>query len=276
MASLKSLLRGRNPCFGTFVAELDSPGMGHILAAAGADFAFLDMEHSGFGIESIKRSLRYYEAAGVPVFVRPPSDVYNHISRVLDAGAEGVCLPMVGSAAQAEAIVACAKYPPQGLRGVGLQLMHDRFTPGVPKDKLAAANRRTCVILQIETAHGVENVDAIAAVKGVDMLWIGHFDLSVSLGVPGQFDHKDYEAAIRRVIKACRDNNLALGMIAGDVDQGIRMMKDGFTCLSYSVDAWLLRDGLKAGIDGLRSGIPAKAKTGAKAGTKRSRKRRSR
>lgn len=260
MASLKSLLRNRKPSFCTFVAELDSPGMGHILASAGADFAFLDMEHSGFGIESIKRSLRYYEAAGLPVLVRPPSTAYHHIARVLDAGADGVCLPMVSTAEQAKAIVDCVKYPPAGQRGVGLQLMHDHFKPSVPADQLAAINRRTCVVLQIETAEGVENVEAIAATKHVDMLWIGHFDLSVSLGIAGQFTHKDFTAAVARVSKACRSNNICLGIIAGSVEHGIDLMKKGFTTISYSLDAHLIRDSLRGGIDGLRAGIPAAAK----------------
>ncbi len=262
--SLKAMARARAPVFGTFVVEFDTPGMGHILAAAGCDFVFHDMEHSGFGIESVKRSLRYYEAAGVRVIVRPPSKAYHHIATVLDAGAEGVCLPMVGSAAQAEEIVACVKYPPAGARGIALQVAHDHYTAGVPAEKMRAANRRTCVVPLIETAEGVANVDAIAAVKGVDMLWIGHFDLSASLGSPGQFDHPDFKAAVRRVLRASAKHDLSLGMIAGSAEHGLALIKSGFNFICYSGDVWLLRDNLRAGIEGMRAGLARRRKTATK------------
>ena len=253
--SLRAMARARAPVFGTFVVEFDTPGMGHILAAAGCDFVFLDMEHSGFGIETVKRNLRYYEAAGLPTLVRPPSKAYHHIARVLDAGAEGVCLPMVGTAEEAAEIVDCVKYPPAGQRGIALQVAHDHYTAGVPAEKMRAANRRTCVVLQIESAEGAANVDEIAAVKGVDALWIGHFDLSASLGIPGQFEHKDFRAALRRTVHVCQRRRKSLGIVVANVEQGLSMIKDGFNFIGYSGDVWLLRDALRAGIDGMRSAL---------------------
>ena len=105
-------------------------------------------------------------------------------------------LPMVGDAAEARAILDSMKYTPDGRRGVALQVAHDRYRPGAVTDKFAAANKRTTLFCQIETAEGVENADAIAAIDGVDCLWVGHFDLSVSLGIPGEFDHPKFKKAI--------------------------------------------------------------------------------
>ena len=119
-------------------------------------------------------------------------------------GAEGLMLPMVGSAAEARHILNSMKYTPEGGRGVALQVAHDRYRPGAVADKFAAANRRSTLFCQIETAEGVKNADAIAALPGVDCLWVGHFDLSVSLGVPGEFGSKKFTDAIARVAAAAR------------------------------------------------------------------------
>ena len=107
-------------------------------------------------------------------------------------------LPMVGTADEARHIVNSMKYHPAGKRGVALQVAHDRYRPGSVADKFAAANKRTTLFCQIETAEGVENADAIAAIDGVDCLWVGHFDLSVSLGIPGQFDHPNFKTRDRQ------------------------------------------------------------------------------
>jgi 2-dehydro-3-deoxyglucarate aldolase/4-hydroxy-2-oxoheptanedioate aldolase len=156
------------------------------------------------------------------------------------------------------------KYPPQGGRGIGVQLAHDRYRAGDAAAKIKAANRRSCVILQIESADGVANVDAIAATPGVDALWIGHFDLSASLGIPGQFDHADFQSAITRTAKACKKHGRSLGMIAGSPDHGLALIRQGFNLISYSGDVWLLRDALGAGITAMRDGLKKRRRSAAK------------
>src|SRR5215475_10351197 len=127
---LRELAASRGPKFGHFVVEFATPGIGHIMKSAGCDFVLLDMEHSGFGFDTVKSVLRYTEAAELPTIVRCPSKEYHHIARACDMGAEGIMLPMVGSAAEAKAIVSCIKYHPEGSRGVALQVAHDRYRPG--------------------------------------------------------------------------------------------------------------------------------------------------
>ena len=210
---LKEMASSRELKVGHFIVEFATPGIGQILKAAGCDFALFDCEHSGFGFETIKSVLRYMQAADLPTIVRVPSKEYHHIARAADMGAEGIMLPMVGSADEASAILDCMKYHPLGRRGVALGIAHDRYLPGPTLDKLAAANRRTTLFVQIETRAGVDNAEAIAAVDGVDCLWVGHFDLSASLGIPGQFDHKDFKDAIRAVIKACRKHGRSAGRL---------------------------------------------------------------
>ena len=118
------------------------------------------------------------------MIVRVPSREYHHIARAMDMGAEGLMLPMVGNVDEVRHIVDSMKYHPMGKRGVALGVAHDSYRPGSVADKFNAANKRTTLFCQIETEEGVENADAMAAIDGVDCLWVGHFDLSVSLGHP--------------------------------------------------------------------------------------------
>jgi 2-keto-3-deoxy-L-rhamnonate aldolase RhmA len=249
------------PKFGHFIVEFATPGIGHILKSAGCDFVLFDLEHSGFGFETVKSAIRYFEAADLPVIVRAPSKEYHHIARTMDMGAEGVMLPMVGNAAEARHIVNSMKYTPAGGRGVALQVAHDRYRPGAVKDKFAAANRRSTLFCQIETEEGVENADAIAALDGVDCLWVGHFDLSVSLGVPGDFESRKFTDAIARVAAATAKHGKSLGRLAPTVQQGIELNAQGFDFICYSGDVWVLHDALADAIKKLREGCaPTKEK----------------
>ena len=260
LTTLKEMAGTRRAKFGTLVIELTSPGIGHILKAAGAQFLFLDMEHSGFGFDTLKQMLRYTEAAQLPTLVRPPSRHYHHIARALDMGAEGIMLPMVGSGDEAARIVAHAKYPPRGHRGVALGVAHDRYAPGAPVTKMRAANRRVAVFPIVETRPGVENVEEIAATDGVDGIWIGHFDLSTALGFPGQFDHPDVIAAEQRVARACIKHKKSFACIVKDVEAGIAAYHKGYDMIAYSGDVWLLRETLRQGIDDLKAALAARRK----------------
>lgn len=253
-SSLKGMAATRDLKAGHFILEFATPGIGHILKNAACDFAVLDTEHSGFGIDTVKSALRYMQAAELPTIVRVPSKDYKDIARACDMGADGLMLPMVGTEAEAQAIVECMKYVPEGKRGVILRAAHDRYTAGPTMDKLAAANRHTTLFCQIETAEGVENAEAIAALDGVDCLWVGHFDLSCSLGIPGQFDHPRFAEAIAAVVAACRNTGTSLGRLVPDVASGIEFYKQGFDFIAYSADAWVLGDGVAAALDGIRKG----------------------
>jgi 2-keto-3-deoxy-L-rhamnonate aldolase RhmA len=252
---LKEMAGSRQPKIGHFVVEFATPGIGHIMKSAGCDFVLFDMEHSGFGFETVKSCVRYMQAADLPMIVRVPSKEYHHIARACDMGAEGVMLPMVGSAAEAKAILKCMKYYPEGGRGVALQVAHDDYRAGAVKDKLAAANRRTTFFAQIETADGVKNADAIAAIPGVDCLWVGHFDLSVSLGIPGQFDHPKFTGAIERTVAAAKKHGKALGRLVPDVATGVALNAQGFDFICYAGDVWVLHNALKDAVEKLRDGF---------------------
>lgn len=252
--SLKEMARTKQPKFGHFVAEFATPGIGHILKSAGCDFVLFDLEHSGFGFETVKSAMRYFEAANLPAIVRVPSREYHHIARALDMGAEGLMLPMVSNVEEVRHIIDSMKYHPLGKRGVALQIAHDRYRPGPVADKFVAANKRTTLFCQIETAEGVKNAEKMAAIDGVDCLWVGHFDLSVSLGVPGQFDHPTFRKAIETTIAATKKHGKALGRLVPTVEQGLEIYGQGFDFVCYSGDIWVLHDALASAIGKLRAG----------------------
>src|SRR5947207_15940335 len=108
-SGLKAMAKTKSPKFGHFIVEFATPGIGHIMKSAGCDFALFDLEHSGFGFETVKSAVRYFEAAGLPAIVRVPSKEYHHIARACDLGAEGIMIPMVSTAAEANAVVNCMK-----------------------------------------------------------------------------------------------------------------------------------------------------------------------
>ena len=256
---LKQMARDRGVKVGHFIVEFVSPGIGHLLKNAGCDFVLFDCEHSGFHNETIKSALRYFEAADVPAIVRVPSKEYQHIARAMDMGAEGLMVPMVNDAAEARAILDCMKYVPDGKRGVALGVAHDHYTGGAVLDKLKAANARSTLFAQIETAAGVENADEIAALDGVDCLWVGHFDLTCSLGIPGQFDHPKFKDAIARTYAACKKHGKAYGRLVPDVASGVSVFGQGFDFICYSGDVWTFQAAVKSGVDGIRNGCKGKA-----------------
>jgi 2-dehydro-3-deoxyglucarate aldolase/4-hydroxy-2-oxoheptanedioate aldolase len=172
-------------------------------------------------------------------------------------GAEGIMVPMVNSAEEARQILGCMKYVPQGRRGVALQIAHDRYLPGPVLDKLAAANRFTTCFAQIETRAGVDSADEIAALDGVDCLWIGHFDLSCSLGIPGDFGHRDFQEAVKAVARACRRHKKALGRLVPTVEEGVRLYKSGHDFICYSGDVWALLGAVTEAVGSIRKGCAA-------------------
>lgn len=230
---------------GSMVFEFFVPGMPQILSLAGAEYAIYDMEHGGLGLETLKMLVAASRGTGVAPLVRVPRGEYHFIARALDVGAQGVMVPMVDSAGQARDIAQSARYPKQGRRGAAFGFAHDNYVPGDPRDKMKEADRRNLVIAQIETERGLEAVEEIAAVEGIDCLWLGHFDLTNFLGIPGQFDHPDYLAAVKRIVAAGRRNGKALGFMAADAAWARKYRKYGFNMIASGTDQGILMAGVR-------------------------------
>lgn len=250
---VKRKLQAGGVSIGTFMFEFSTTGIGRLAAEAGAEFGIFDMEHSGWSIETIRMLLATTISTPMLPLVRIPATEYHFVARVLDMGAQGLMVPMVETVEQARQIVHWAKYPPQGRRGAAFGVSHDDYTGGKVTDKIESANSEGLLIAQIETAAGVRNVEQIAAVEGIDVLWIGHFDLTNSLGIPGQFDHPLFHDAIDCVLAACRKHAKVPGFMATDIPGGRGLLDKGFRMLAYGGDLWLYQAALRQGLEELRS-----------------------
>ena len=245
-------LRNRQMAHGIMATEFLTPGLCQILANAGAEYVIFDMEHGGMGIDAIKAQCAFARNVGVVPLVRVTGHHYHLIAPILDAGAMGIMEPMVETRAQAEELAAWCRYRPEGRRGVGFGYAHDDYKGQDVIAGMKAENDRVMVIPLIETAKGIENVEAIMAVPGVDLGWFGHYDLSDSLGITAQFDHPMFQAALTRFLKACE----VAGKPAGVLGAGMEMVRGwrtkGFRCLCYGSDVSVFQSALKGALDTLK------------------------
>ena len=245
---IKQKLLAGQPSFGAFGWEFLVPSLPQIVKAAGAEFLMMDMEHNGTDYGTVKTQCELCRGIDLVPMARVASNQYHHISRALDVGCMGVMVPMVGSAEEARHIVSCTRYPPEGRRGAAFGFAHDDYEGGSVADKIRSAHERTLVMCLIETEAGIRNIDEIAAVPGVDVLWLGHFDLTNFLGIPAQFDHPKYVDAIDRLVAAAKKHNKVLGLLAADETWSRSYWARGFRIFAVGVDAHLLQGAIRQGI----------------------------
>lgn len=247
---LRSRLQRGGSAFGTMVFEFNTIGLPRILASAGADFVLIDLEHTGWGVKGIRPLLAAARAEDVAPLVRVQGSARHLISPVLDVGATGVMIPMVDDAIEAERVVQVARFPPHGGRGFGL-LYPDQLAAGVGA-AIEAAEAETLVILQIETVSGLNHAEEIAATPGVDVLWVGQFDLSIAMGIPGAFDDPRLREAEERVLSACSASGVAAGVLVGSVEVARTMISRGFRMIALGSDIDLYGSALRSGLTALR------------------------
>ena len=239
MTNLKTKLKERQTTIGSWIT-LAHPAIAEIMAKAGFDWLAVDMEHSVITIREAEELIRVIDLCSVVPLVRLSANDSVQIKRVMDAGAHGVIVPMVNSAAEAEQAVAAVRYPPQGRRGVGLARAHGYGNTF--EQYLDWVNKDTIVIVQVEHIEAVDNLEEILSVEGVDGFIVGPYDLSGSLGVPGQFDHPLMKDAMQRIeaIGAASDKAPGIHVIEPKPDELKSRIKQGYRFVAYSVDIRML------------------------------------
>ncbi len=233
--TIKDKLKRGEYVIGPFMKSRD-PAMVEIVGLSGFDFAILDMEHSALSIESVEDLIRMAEVRSIDSIVRVPEISESAISGPLDAGASGLLVPHVDTKTQAEEVVFLSKFSPLGERGMDVFARAADYS-NVPKDTyLNEANRKTLLIVQIEGKKGVENIDDILSVKGLDAIFIGPYDLSQSLGVPGEIDHPKVTEKIKEVVGKVRRAGLSLGIYVDDAQAAKRWIDLGVQFIALLVD----------------------------------------
>ena len=237
---LKNKVISRDKLRGAMIFEFFSPGIPIILKNAGCEFIIFDMEHGGLSLEQFKVLATISNSNNISPLIRIPEVSYNYVARALDLGAAGIMTPMVNSPEEAIKIVKSSKYPPEGIRGAGFGFAHDNYNNQNPLTYIQKANNELINIIQIETKLALENVESIAEINGVDCLWVGHFDLTNFLGIPGNFTSPIYLDAIKRVVEAGKANSKSLGIMVNNNEELEMYSRMGFNMIAVGTEMNIL------------------------------------
>ncbi len=254
LSSLKETLRAGTVTIGSWIT-LAHPGIAEIMAKAGFDWLVVDLEHSVITIREAEELIRVIELCGVTPLVRLSANDPVQIKRVMDAGAHGVVVPMVTTRDEAEQAVAAVKYPPVGNRGVGLaraQGYGTRF-----EEYRAWLEQYSVVVALVEHIKAVENLADILSVEGLDGFIIGPYDMSGSLGVPGDFEHPAMVEALEQVQRVAGNYKVVAGyhVVPPKPDLVIQKVQECYRFIAYSVDMMFLGEMCRGGLETIKRGL---------------------
>jgi 2-keto-3-deoxy-L-rhamnonate aldolase RhmA len=253
MTDFRARVRRRDTLFGPLLT-LGSAEVAELFVLAGFDWVWIDLEHAPLSLDQAQHLIQAV-AGRAGTIIRVPWNDPVHIKRALDLGCDGVIVPQVRTAAEAREAVAATKYPPAGIRSVGIARAQ-QYGMNLP-DYVRGANDRVTVIVQIEHIDALPHVADILTVPGVDAVMVGPYDLSASMGRPGEFSHPDVAAAVARLASACNDRRVAWGAFAPDVVSAKAHVERGATLIALGTDTIYLWKGARSALADLRPGQPA-------------------
>lgn len=239
MKGLKASLREGRKLIGPFI-KLSNPAVVEIFGHAGFDFVIIDTEHGPMCMEAAENLVRAARLAGVSPVIRVQSNDASLISRALDIGAEGIQVPQISSPEDARSVVKAARFAPEGERGVCRFVRAASYSHQEKSAFFMEANQKVTTIVHIEGEEGVSNLDQIIAVPGLDVIFIGPYDLSQSLGVPGEVENPRVIERIEQIVRLSREAGLVVGTFVDDVTAALKWMELGVQYISYSVDVGIL------------------------------------
>ncbi len=252
--SLKQKLKNNELTIGSWIMMADSMSV-EVMALAGFDWLVVDIEHTPIDMETVKTLIITIQAHDMKALVRVSKNEEVVIKKVLDMGADGIIVPMVSSKEDAKMAVDYAKYPPIGKRGVGLYRSSGYGTTFEEYKKWV--DEELVIIAQIEHIDAVGNIDDILAVEGIDGTIIGPYDLSGSMGFPGEFERDDVQNAVQKVLDRCKEKNMPSGFHVVDTNPSKLQEKidQGCTFLAYGIDYFFMRDAAMQGMKKLKEEI---------------------
>ncbi len=252
--SLKNKLKNNQLTIGSWVT-IGHPSVVDIMASADFEWLVVDMEHTSIDLTMAHNLIATIQANGMKALVRVSKNEEVIIKRILDMGADGIVVPMIKSKADALEAIDYAKYPPLGKRGVGL-FRAQKYGLGFDGYK-KWVNEELVIIAQIEHIEAVENIEEIITTDGIDGVIIGPYDLSGSMGFPGEYNRDDVKEAIAKVLKICKENNVPSGfhVIESDPSKLQQRIDEGCTFLAYSLDFFFLGDCAREGMKTIREGL---------------------
>jgi 2-keto-3-deoxy-L-rhamnonate aldolase RhmA len=253
----KARLREGGTAIGTMISEMWTEEVAYVLAAAGFDFLVIDTEHGSASLETVQRISRAARGIGIAPLVRVTGISYVSIARPLDAGALGLMVPHVETAADAREVVRCAKYHPIGERGYGLRSAVTEYAGPSVAEAIAWSNAETMLMAQVESRRCLDNLDDISTTPGLDVLLVGPNDLSISLGVPGQLLHPAMQEAYRHVAATAERHGIVAGLHPADLAVVRYGQEIGMRCLMFSSEVRMLLGAARQAVQAIRANLPA-------------------
>jgi 2-keto-3-deoxy-L-rhamnonate aldolase RhmA len=250
-------IEGRNPAFGTFVGELPLVSTVRIAAVAGAEFIVFDGEHGLIELGDLRPAIAMCISLGIDAIVRIPGVESLLLGQALDSGARGILAPNVETREQALRLAERSFFPPMGRRGASFGSLQDGYSGGSLADKIEQANKTTLVICMIESPLGADNVEEIVSVPGIAGCWFGYIDFSVFAGIPGQIEHPLVIDAASRVGAACSKRSKMAGVMTTSAGHLAPYFSRQFNLFAWGSDSFVLREGMRSGIDLCRETLHA-------------------
>ena len=229
---------------GVFSKTCD-PGFIEAMGFGGADYVIIDLEHGPNSVQTVQNLIRGAQVAGIMPIVRVMESCASVMGEVLDIGAGGIQVPQITTRAEAEAVMKRTKFAPMGERGVCRFVRAAKYSSKDRFEYFKEENEKV-TILQIEGQEGIDNIDDILTVKGIDVLFIGPYDLSQSLGVPGDINNPVVEEKMLEIIEKCKEKNITVGTFVDTPENAIKWKKLGVKYISYSVDMGIFHDAIKS------------------------------
>lgn len=246
---VKALWAAGKPAFGTWITLCPHPRVVKMLAVSGFDFVLIESEHTDFSMETIGMLAMYARECGITPIVRPPGTLKPHdLTRPLDAGAQGLLLPSIDSAAQLADIIKATKYYPLGNRPMNLKGPHTDYHIAPPEQVIAHLNRETLTIAMVETRKSIDNLDEILGVAGLDGIMIGPDDLSQDLGVPGDLQARILHEAYEEIFALCAKHGVPYGLSAQSPEMAAGWIEKGCSWIPYQNDATMVFNTARAAV----------------------------
>lgn len=254
---LKTAIDEKGCALGTFLG-VANPSIVEILGYTGLDFVVIDTEHGPYDTMPVGDLIRAADSKGMAPVVRVADVTHKEIQRAVDNGAEGIIIPCLRDTDDFRKAVDLCKYPPLGNRGFikarGCGFGNEEWAKGTLEEFMQNSNEKVLLLPQCETLEALENIEEIVSIDGIDGIFIGPFDLSISMGIPGQFDAPEFQQAIERVLKACKETGKLCMIFTASPDEAKRYMNRGFDAVANSIDTIMFKDVYKRMVEDIREG----------------------
>ena len=248
---IKDKLKKKQVALGTWITLCD-PIIPELLAPAKFDWMCVDLEHTSITLNELKPIIISIENIKSTPLVRVGENNYNLIKRVMDIGASGVIVPNINTVEDAKKAIDAVKYPPKGKRGMGLyraQSFGNKLNEYIKWN-----DNKSLVIIQIESQEALDNIDNILGLKNLDAFFVGPYDLTASMGIPGEFHHEKYKKALKKILNSANKNNITPGIHSVSPDYKIvkNYIRKGFKMIGYSLDTIFLAENASRGMKNIR------------------------